>query len=1252
MRPCQRFYRLFLLAALIAVLPSQLDAQNPYVYDPSAPPDGRIENARARHDYFYDRVTWPGGSIQAGARARAWKQALTIPLYATHGGGMGVQDALEWTNIGPDNIGGRIFALVLNPLNPATMYVGAADGGIWKSYDEGLTWRSISDDLPTQSMGSIVINPLDTNVIYAGTGDASFGSRSFDGGGVFRSTNGGETWTEIGAGTLPPYSRASDMAINPSDPSILYLAIPDGARDVAEQGIWRSKDAGDTWELVLDGRMTDIVINPVNPDILYTVSSKIFGGGTASRYGVFKTTDGGDTWDRLDIGVPDEEIGRTGIGICATQPDVVYLGVSHVTDTRTPLLGVFKTTDAGASWNQLQVPFDYMISQGWFDNIIGVHPTNPDIVYAGGVKLIRSSDGGRTWDRIADQLAGGILHVDQHEIEFNPLDPDRVFVGNDGGLFLLTDEGHTLEKRDIGLSITQFIGGDMYPGTPSFMIGGTQDNGTLRTESLPAYDLVLYGDGGNGFVHPTRPNIMYTTQERVKLWRSEDFGRTWNWAIGNLPNEGSLFYVEYALDREDPSTLYLGTYRMYKTTDEGRLWRQLNSCPFSTGTGSCYYITSVRITPYDHNVVLAAAPGQTGVSSDGGENWTVVNGQLPLAPVSSFTSYRPGIMYATISKYEEEKVWVSTDWGNTWSSINGDLPDIPANDLLELDGKLILATDLGAFISEDNGTHWQRFGTGMPSVSVQKLRYQEETGVLRAITHGRGNYDLHWKEVPPSAPVFVNRPDTTTLDFMQPFVYAPVVHAQPQPTFRLLEAPSGATVDAGLGIVRWTGGDLVGRFTLEAENSAGSARIVFTLHTNDVVTKEWEIVSKTPTSTGVNALSLADDGSLWMARDTGWVSRSVDAGRNWEHFKLPETDASVIAVYPFDRDNVIVGTGGPQSLVNTGSGHIWKSTDGGGTWRDMLYGIDSRFGNFHFFDRMNGIAVSQGSSDSADVFVTADGGETWTKNDERPYARIPLYNTLHFLDGSSGWFASSNIYEQGDASVLRTTDGGRSWESTSAGSGVISVGDIAFLDDRTGFLVDDISGKVRRTVNGGARWSTLFVPMTGEHMVGLEADPASRVLWLVSDRSAWFSRDDGRSWTETQLIPAGAMQATVFADSLRGWVVGRTGIVEQQVTDPLTGIAAAPPAVPGSPTLHAAYPNPAGLTAEVVMLPFSLPSSGHATLKLYNASGQELRTVLSQDLESGRHMTAFDLAGLSSGVYFVTLTAGGSAQSQRIVIAR
>ena len=1211
----------------------------------------RMEKARARFNYFYDRLTWPDGHIPLGARARAFDQMQRMPAYVSMRKGAAAEDP-TWVNRGPNNIGGRIFALALNPLRPETMFVGAADGGVWRSYDGGIRWESVSDAFPTQSMGSIVINPQDTSVIYAATGDASFGSRSFDGAGVFKSTDGGDSWFEVGAGSLPEYARASDMAINPQNPDVLYIAVPDGIRDASQIGIWRSTDGGELWELVRTGRMTDIVIDPQNPDILYTVSSKIFGGLTAASYGLQKTTDGGDSWTQLDIGVTDTLIGRTAIGICASQPNVLYLGVSNVTgDGRTPLLGVFKSTDAGASWEKLDVPFDYMISQGWFDNIIGVHPDNPDIVYAGGVKLIRSEDGGQTWERIADQLAGGILHVDQHEIEFDPLQPDRVYVGNDGGLYLLTDDGKTLEKRDIGLSITQFIGGDMYPGSDALILGGTQDNGTLLSDDpAPDFDLVLYGDGGHGYIHPTKPNIMYTTQERLKLWRSEDFGRTWTWAIGDLPNEGSLFYIAYAMDKTDPDVLYLGTYRMYKSSNAGQSWQQLQTCLFSSG-GGCYYITAVDIAPYDANMILAAAPGQTAVSYDAGRTWDVTNGQLPVASCSAFRTFNPGEMYATFSRYEVEKVWKSTDYGKNWTSITGNLPDIPVNDVIKIDNSLVIGTDLGTFISEDEGANWAPLGEGMPTVSVQRLLFQEETGVLRAITHGRGVYDMQWSVPVQAAPEFRSRPDTASLHLFQPFVYAPVVHAWPRPTYRLLEAPQGASIDSVLGIVRWTASDLITRVTIEAVNAAGSSTQTFTLQTADVISTEWEIVQPARMNAQVNHAFVAADGSLWLARDTAWVSVSEDEGATWTHLRLPETEVSVLSVYALDRNTAWVGTGGPQSLVNTGSGHIWKTTDGGQSWTDQIYGIDSRFGNLHFWNALEGIAVSQGAGDFADIFLTSDGGENWQHLEERPLARIPLYNTLTFADRNNGWFASSNVYENDDANILRTTDGGRTWEVKGAGTGIGYVSDIAFVDPLKGWFVDEISRRVKRTVAGGQRWISAFYPMSGERLVGVHADPVSRVVWILSDRHAWVSGDDGGTWTKTTLIPAGAMQGMTFADSLRGWAVSKNGIVERQIGNPLvTNIRTE--ALPSSLELGSAYPNPVRALTDGVMIPFSTAAEQHVRLTVSNAAGQEIVTLLDRSLSPGQHMSVWDPRGLSNGVYFITLRSGGAAVTGRLVLAR
>ena len=1240
------------LFLLFLVPPAVAQAQNPLIHMPG---DGEREtlkeNARARAEYFYNRMAWPSGVIPEGAREKAYRRMQDMPLFRSPAKG-GTMRELEWNNIGPFNVGGRIFGLTLNPKRPATMYAAAANGGVWRSYDAGLNWRAISDDFPTQAMGTLVVDPIDTNIVYAGTGDASFGSLSFDGAGMFKSTDGGQSWLEIGAGTLPDFANISDMAINPLDPSILYAAVPDGVRDAGQQGVWRTKDAGATWQLVLPGRPTDIVIDPVNPSNLYTISSIIFtGGGAPANQGLYKSTDGGDTWNKLDIGIPAETIGRTGIGICATQPDVLYLGVSHIVGTgRTPLLGVFKTTDGGATWARLAVPFDYMVSQGWFDNIIGVNPANPDIVYAGGVKLIRSSDGGANWERVADQLAGGILHVDQHEIEFDPLDPDRVYVGNDGGLYFLTNEGKTLEKRDLGMSITQFIGGDMYPGNDAFAFGGTQDNGTLISQRQILFNLTLYGAGGHVFIHPETPNNMYTTQERLKIWRSEDFGRTWTWANGNLPNEGSLFYIAYDMDRKNPERLFLGTYRMYRSSNGGKTWDQRQLCLFNAPTGGCYYITAVSIAPYDANLILAAGPGQTAISQDGGTTWQVTNGQLPVSSCSAYRTFRPGIAYATFSGYGVSKVWKSVDYGRNWTDINGNLPDVPTYDVIELDGAVVIGTELGAFITEDDGVTWQRLGTGLPALSVQRLLYQPETGVLRAITHGRGMYDAQWTAMTPEAPRFVSTPETSTLNNGQPWVYAPVVHGTPRPSFRLLQAPQGATIDPGLGVVRWNGGDLSAFFSIEASNTAGSVTQDFTLATNDVVVTDWEIVSSQPMNSAVNHVFIAADKSLWLARDTAWVSRSTDGGRNWLHAQLPNTDVSVISVFAFDKDVAYVGTGGPQSLMNTGSGHIWKTTDGGATWRNLLYGIDSRFANIHFWDVQNGITVSQGANDSADVFLTNSGGETWSRS-TRVQARVPMYNTMAFADRNIGCFASSNYYEQDDAGLLRTTDGGQSWEPKSFGAGIVYVSDMVFVDAQYGWSIDEMTRSIKKSTSGGQRWITTSYPMNGERLISMHADAASRTVWVLSDDHAWASRDLGLTWTKTTLVPAGAMAGTVFADSIHGWAVSRNGIVQELTRDPFIVSVADTPS-PSDVRLHAPWPNPLGSQTDAVQLPFGLSAPAAARIAIVNSAGKEVAVIADALFPAGEHFAAWKPDGFSDGVYFVTLRAQGRTHSRRVVLAR
>ncbi len=1244
MRFDRRFPSIFLILVLCFSL--QAMAQHSRFIDTGADDFAAPRsNAAARAAYFHDRVAPADGIIPPGARVRAWREAQEqLPLFAPRGKA-GVMDALEWKNVGPANIGGRIITVAANPLNPATVFIGAAGGGIWRSYDAGGHWQAVSDALPTQAMGAIVIDPQDTSVVYAGTGEASYAQRTFDGGGMFRSTDGGDSWEEIGIGTLPAYSRASDLVINPLNTDVLFAAIPDGPRDPAQIGIYRSTDAGDSWELVLTGRMSDIVINPADPDVLYTASSKVFGGGTADRYGMYKTTDGGDSWFPLDIGVPDSLMGRTSIGICDARPEVLYIGVSHVTgDDRTPLLGVFKTSDAGESWTQLDVPFDYMVSQGWYDNIMGVHPQNPDIVYAGGVKLIVSRDGGASWERVRDQGYGGIVHVDQHAIDFNRLDPSIVYLGNDGGFFVGTQDGAAWEKRDLGLAITQFIGGAMHPSSNSVLFGGTQDNGTLLSDDTPMFDLVLYGDGGNGAIDPRMPQVMYTTKETLKFYRSDDFGATWTRKQSGLGLDRSLFYIDFAMDPNDPDVLYLGTSRLYKSTNRGDNWSLKNSC-LIPAAGGCYYISAVSVAPYDGNLVFAGGTGGgISISTDAGDEWnSVPDSLLPTGYCSAVRSFRPGVIYATYATYGLEKVWRSTDMGIHWMSISGDLPDTPVNDVIELDGRIIVGSDVGVFISDDEGLHWQRLGTGLPSVSVQRFVYNARTATLRAITHGRGMYDLQWSQPPGAAPVFISQPDSALYDEGQTFVYAPVVEAWPPPRFVLEQAPQGATVDSVLGVVRWAVRDDSTPFHLRAENEHGGQTAVFEVNMLPESPADWQVVQPQQLSTPVNVMALGGEEALWLGRDSALVSMSPDGGRTWQHHHLPGTNAQVLDIHAFSATRAFAGTR---------SGHIMESTDGGVSWQERLGLVNARFGNLAFSDAMHGMAVT-GDPDRtslAFVYSTEDGGMTWNKIAEIP-SRFPIDNTLTMLDTDHAWFASSNLSKSPpeEPVILRTTDGGHTWEEAAVSAH--NIAGIAFVNNERGFCVDDMTGFVRRSINGGKNWRSAFYPMSGERLAAVCSIPGSDVVWIASDRAAWVSPNAGASWMETVTVPAGAVRDAVFADSAQGWLVTASGIVQRLVTNPLLSVTDQATHVPSDVRILDYYPSPARSDDDVTVS-FSLKCSMALRLAAYNSAGMEIDVLLEEHFPAGRHQTVFRTAGLPSGVYFLSLTAGTEQVVRRMILAR
>ncbi len=1211
--------------------------------------DNGFENVWKRRAYWFQRNAFPLGYIPDGAMTLARRQKAAMPVYRPSGSAA-ILGGTDWINKGPINIGGRIVTVAVNPLNPKTIYIGSADGGVWKTYDEGEHWFAVSDDLPTQAMGAIVVNPVDTSTVIIGTGEANFGGNMFEGAGMFRSTDGGSSWTRIGESTLPEYSRVSDLVINPNDPSIIYAAIPQDGRNSYNGGIFRTTDGGDTWTKVFSGLCTDVVINPQDPNILYTASAMIFSGMSVPNIGVFKTTDGGDTWSELIVpfGVADEKIGRTAVGISDENPDHVWLGVSNVAvgGRKTYLLGVFKTTDAGKTWEKKEVPLDYMVSQGWYDNIVGVNPKDPDIVIVGGVRMLMTTDGGDTWKRINDQGAGGILHVDQHAVAFNPQDPDRIYIGNDGGFFIISNNGDGVVKKDYGLAITQFIGGALHPSATSILFGGTQDNGTMYSDSPPVFEQILYGDGGYTYINPVDPRIWFTIDWGLSLFRSDDFGNTWKKALGGIPaTERTLFYLPYVMDPNNPETLYLGSTRVLKTTNSGDRWEPLNDCLLPAASGGCYYLSALSVASYDSRVVMAGGANQVAISTDAGANWSVNSQGLPLRYCSSVHSFAPGEFYATYTGYETEHVFRSTDAGKTWAPVQGDLPDIPVNDLIAFGDTLIVATDIGVFISLDHGETYKVLGTGLPTIAVYQFLYHEATGILRAVTHGRGMYDIDLGRVADYKPVFVGNPPTETLMIGQPFLYAPVVKAKPEATFKLVKGPQGMTISPQ-GVLRWTASDLVSTVTIEATNSLGTATQTFELHTADVIpATDWQIVSREEKDFRVSRVAYADN-TLWMTFDSMMVARSTDRGRTWERHRIPGNRAVVDAIFAFDAQTAI---------ATAANGTVNKTTDGGKTWVVLRtdistgYSISSNRGdhNLFFWNNLEGVLVKQGQPDSADIFLTSDGGVTWEPIAARPYAKSVIPGTLTFIDRDRGWFASSNRGTSNPtyADIIFTLDGGKRWRIRRSLTRYIS--SIAFLDKNTGFIVDRQSGTILRTVNGFSFFS-YNAPMSGKDNHTVVTFPGTDYVWIVNSDEAWLSRDRGITWLKTRLVPTGMIQTAVFADTSHGWAFSGKGIVQEHRINPLTSILPSPE-VPSRVSLAPAWPNPFN---PAVTLKFSIPATMRVKLTILNALGKEVDNVLNEVMSQGEYYFTWDAGNRPSGVYFARLETAKEVVVGKLILAR
>ena len=858
MKPNSIHRLLFVLMAFVLILPQSVGAapsslagqaaQQP-AYQPPSPDlpvlgvqqkngkDGEGEGKDLpleREDWFYSLRTSgtnPDFTVKDAATLRAKAAELVLAEKSQAGINRPQQFAGDWTSIGPDPIvqigrspdypalamSGRIGALAIRSTSPYTMYLGAAQGGVWVSSTETNQWIPRTDQTPSLAIGAIALAPSNEDVVYVGTGEGALSGDSYFGNGVLKSTNAGQTFTQVSGDTFNQVS-ISKLAVDPNNPDHVYAAVLSGvAGSVAVRGsgatpygIYESKDGGATWTglLTTTNRLegaTDVVIDPQNPDILYA--------SFWSR-GIEKSTDGGQTWELAMNGMPPA-------ADYTIAPTRFALGISHPTKTVSATLytgfewydssynyhasGVWKSTDDAKHWSETSADVvggycgsSANFSQCWYDNVIAVDPSNPDIVYAMGLfnydtgtgGIFRSMDGGATWINI-----GWHQHPDYHAFAFRADEPSHILVGNDGGVWYSPNYGGRLNATDpmtatdwvnlngtvdpdtaavthrSGLAIAQFTGIAQNPSVGGRVYGGTQDNGTLRKSTISNtwYDMAS-GDGGHTLVDPSDPRYVYGTYYYVSPYRFTDgmLGYFFsNEAIYNGLDrtDRSAFYVPFILDPGDPARLYLGTYRVYRTDNRGDLWQDISSDLTSgctsranSRTGVACVVTALSANAGSPALYVGTGDGYLWMTPDStvaSPDWMRLDGDnsgLPIRPVSAIamdaSDYR--VAYVAFSGFNAASlvhghVFKTTDAGATWTDISGDLPDVPV-DSLALDPSdpdtIYAGTDVGVLVTTNGGTSWVPLGNGFPIVSAVDLDVNPYLGLLRAGTHGRGAWSI------------------------------------------------------------------------------------------------------------------------------------------------------------------------------------------------------------------------------------------------------------------------------------------------------------------------------------------------------------------------------------------------------------------------------------------------------------------------------------------------------------------------------
>lgn len=712
---------------------------------------------------------------------------------------------LELRSIGPAAVGGRVAAIEGVPSDPDVLYVGAATGGVWKTVDAGLTWEPIFDDQPVAAIGAIAVHPTSPEIVWVGTGEGNPRNSASVGNGVYRSLDGGATWSHVG---LEGTERISRIVLDPTDPDVAYVgAMGPTWGDSPERGVFKTSDGGKTWKKVLYVDQTtgaaDLVMAPDNPRKLFAALWDhrrwpwfFRSGGPGS--GLWVSNDGGESWQRRtpDDGLPEGELGRIGLAVAPSDPQVVYALVEAEGDENLFL----RSDDGGRTFRRRAGSLDQSVgNRPFYYADLRVDPQDADRIYSLWSLISVSDDGGEHWRVLVPFRE---VHPDHHALWIDPSDPRRLVNGNDGGVYASYDRGsHWRFIR--ALPLAQYYHVRVDDDVPYHVFGGLQDNGSWRGPSEvwengsirnQHWQEVFFGDGFDTVPDPTdsmqgwamsqeghlaRWNLR--TGERRSVRPAPDYCTASQSGEGGEGGEAEAcaelrfnWNAGIAIDPFDPATLYFGSQFVHKSTDRGESWtvispdlttdnpewqHQAESGGLTLDvTGAENFTTIVAIAPSGLEKDLlwvGTDDGRLHVTRDGGATWTSVEGNLRGVPANTWvphiepSRHDPAEAFVVFDDHRRSNwtpyVFRTRDYGRTWTNLA--TPELRgyalavAQDPVDRD-LLFLGTEFGLWVSLDGGGHWLPWTHGVPTVSVMDLAIQEREDDLVVATHGRGLFIL------------------------------------------------------------------------------------------------------------------------------------------------------------------------------------------------------------------------------------------------------------------------------------------------------------------------------------------------------------------------------------------------------------------------------------------------------------------------------------------------------------------------------